>query len=117
MRKCYLMMVAVLLTAGATTASAQIARNGKPVKKVLFDRENVTVVYVDGTRDEHVASEHIVRNHWSPTDLKTVEAPDEASKQKNGTYDLQGRRVESGQLPKGVYIERRNGKVFKTVKK
>lgn len=117
-------LLVVLLTV-ATSLSAQTADNGKKVKRITFDRENISVVYADGTKDKNVQSA-VVYGSGTATGIATTPATGKGQVVKREVYDLQGRQVKAvkgqrstadGQRTKGVYIVREGEKTRKIIKK
>lgn len=107
-----------LAASSQTSVQAIDFENGKAVKRITFDREQVNIVYADGQVLEGVDEALIVKEIFptSIDDVKTTTpAPTAAVRQ---VYDLQGRLM-SGlhELPQGVYIVREGEKVYKWIKK
>ena len=99
----------------AIGAQAQTAENGKKVRRILFDREQVNVVYTDGSQQESVGC-LTVKGSSEAMAVKDVSR--NAGKKKDGALcDLQGRRIRSSSNTKGVLLKRENGQVKKIVKK
>lgn len=117
-------LLVVLLTV-ATSLSAQTADNGKKVKRITFDREDISIVYADGTKDKNVQSA-VVYGSGTATGIATKPATGKGQVVKREVYDLQGRQVKTvkgqrstadGQRTKGVYIVREGEKTRKIIKK
>ena len=124
-------LLVVLLTV-ATSLSAQTADNGKKVKRITFDREDISVVYADGTKDKNVQSA-VVYGSGTATGIATTPSTGKGQVVKREVYDLQGRQVKAangqrstaigqrsmadGQRTKGVYIVREGEKTRKIIKK
>jgi hypothetical protein len=111
-----LILAAVIL--GTTCATAQTAENGKVVKRILFDRENVTVIYADDTSDKHVQTATITSGKPETTGIKSQDKTPNA-RNKRGWYTLDGRRMTTAPSTrnKGVYVVKEDKKVIKVVKK
>ncbi len=102
-----------MLLCGIMPMQAQSADNGKKVKRILFDREQVTIVYVDDTQ-ENVDKGVAVKRDDIATSVKEIKG----KKSKNSeVYDLQGRKLNAVPQRKGVYIKREGKQVRKIVKK
>jgi hypothetical protein len=120
------MMIIALLCIGVQGAWAQaVADNGKSVKRITFDRENICVVYADGTKDENVQSA-VVYGSGTATGIATKPATGKGQVVKREVYDPQCRQVKTvkgqrstadGQRTKGVYIVREGEKTRKIIKK
>lgn len=106
-----LSVVLLCLCASAKT----ITTDGKAVKRLLFDREQVTIVYADGSQ-EQIADTDVL-------ELKTDDASAiydikvDNNTKTDGIYDLQGHKMNKANLTSGFYIERRNGKAVKIIHK
>lgn len=99
------------------SATAQTAGNGNVVKRIEFDRENITVSYTDGTKEENVQTTRIVNNR--KTAVKSIPDNDRRQAASRTWYTLDGRRMQGAPLTtdKGVFIMREGNKVRRTVKK
>lgn len=86
----------------------------KPVRRVTFDRENVTIYYQDGTDRTNVDAAVIHR--MEPTGI-TEKRTDVGPRKASASYDLSGRKVSGNSTRKGVYVVRKGNTVRKTVKK
>ena len=103
----------IVLLCGVMHMQAQSADNDKKVKRILFDREQVTVVYADGTQEE-ADNGIVVKKEGKTTSIKGIKG----KKSKNSElYDLQGRKLTAAPQRKGVYIKREGKQVRKIVKK
>ena len=100
-----------------TGANAQTADSGKKVRRITFDREQVTVVYQDGSTDEAVSS-IVVKEKDVVTSLKGINGKNLKGKDSE-VFDLQGRRLNPNTMQKrsGVYVKREGNQVRKIVKK
>lgn len=105
----------LLMLSVAFAASAQhraVDENGNTVRRLKFDRENVTVVYGTGDSTNHLQSIAITRQSGSTVGIvepSPIESDGEAM-----YYDLNGRPMKVIDHP-GVYIEKRGKKVRKIV--
>ena len=91
----------------------------QPVRRLLFDGDNVQLVFNDGSSTTADMGEVTLTFEWStPTaiDQLTTQGTQEESSALNSVYDLQGRRV-GGQTKAGIYLVRQNGKTVKVIKK
>ena len=61
----------LLFGMATVSATAQTAGNGNVVKRIEFDRENITVSYTDGTKEENVLS----RQYLATADNRQRPAP------------------------------------------
>lgn len=114
------LVLAVCLAAGATAAAQTVIgatdESGKVVKRILFDREQVTIIYEDGTTRENVDLATIVQSENTGIDEVGVAVNNGSAVRE--IYDLQGRRVDNlGSLQQGVFIVREGDKVYKLIKK
>ncbi|MBR0047574.1 MAG: hypothetical protein IJP75_11985 [Bacteroidaceae bacterium] len=108
-----LIFTLMMLLCGIVHIQAQSADNDKKVKRILFDREQVTVVYADGTQEE-ADNGIVVKKEGKTTSIKGIKG----KKSKNSElYDLQGRKLTAAPQRKGVYIKREGKQVRKIVKK
>ena len=120
MKKILLFLIctlAIFASAQETATSPAITTNGRPVSRVTFDREKVTIHYTDGTQ-EIVDEATIVRRN-KVTGINAVKADEStsASCDSDGIYDLQGRRVDERNLTAGIYVKRIGNKAIKFVKR
>ena len=91
----------------------------QPVKRLLFDGDNVQLVFNDDTRTIADMDEVTLTFEWStPTtiDQLTTQGMQEEDSALNPVYDLQGRRI-GGQAKAGIYLVQQNGKTVKVIKK
>ena len=117
MRQTYFFLLATFLTCGGLRAQAQsiaVAQNGKQVKRITFDREKVSVIYSDETKDENV-TDFVIRRD-TPTGVKTVKGKQEADGAAVRWYAVDGRRLKAKPAAGGVYIKR-EGQHVRKVKK
>ena len=107
----------LLFGMATVSATAQTAGNGNVVKRIEFDRENITVSYTDGTKEENVQTTRIVNNR--KTAVKSIPDNDRRQAASRTWYTLDGRRMQGAPLTtdKGVFIMREGNKVRRTVKK
>lgn len=118
-QKLFWMLLACLI-GGTATVSAQKkntkkvvnVENGLEVKRITFDREDVSIIYADGTEDNNVETA-IIRPEETPTGIKGVAK----TAQTNGWYTVDGRRLQNAPKDKGVYVVKKGDKVRKTIKK
>ena len=118
-KKLFWMLIACLIGGTATvsaqrknTKKAYNIENGKEVKRIAFDREEVTITYADGTEDESVVTATI-EPRKTPTGISGVNK----NAQVNGWYTVDGRRLQGTPKDKGVYVVKMGDKVRKTIKK
>ena len=116
-KKVLLLTIAGLLFA-AIPATAQdyvaVDDQGKEVKRVIFDREKVTIEYRDAQVRTDVQEALIVRQS-SFSSVQDIKSTDNGKRQ---IYDLQGRPVENlDMMSGGIFIVREGDKVYKLIKK
>ncbi|MBP5425811.1 MAG: hypothetical protein J6Y33_07035 [Prevotella sp.] len=114
--KNWLWLATALLVAGALGMQAQTADSGKKVKRITFDREQVSIIYNDGTKEEAVQQAVIVRDA-TVTGIKGMQQQGQQTERR--CYAIDGRTVQSAQkgLKKGVYVVKEGDKVRKIIKK
>lgn len=109
-------VILVMLTV-AFAASAQqraVDENGNTVKRLIFDRENVTAIYDSGDSTNHLQSIAITRQSESGPNVGiVVPSPVEADGE-TMYYDLNGRPMKVIDHP-GVYIEKKGKRTRKIV--
>ena len=112
-------LIASLLALSAVGADAQVDESGKRVKRITFDREQVTLVYNDGSKSENVQKTVIVNDGKATGIVEMNQAEKSAAQPK--WYAIDGRQLpkepNSSVSGKGVYVVRENGKVRKIIKK
>lgn len=112
-------LIASLLTLSAVSADAQVDESGKRVKRITFDREQVTLVYNDGSKSENVQETVIVKD-GVVTGIKEMDQT-EKSAARPKWYAIDGRKLpkepNSPAGGKGIYVVRENDKVRKIIKK
>lgn len=108
--------LAMMASAQEENSSPAQTIDGRPVSRVTFDRETVTIYYTDGT-EQTVDQATIVRTN-RVTGITTVKTDDSmpAGKNSDGIFDLQGRRVDERNLTAGIYVKRIGNKAVKFVK-
>lgn len=108
------MLVAMALSA---TASAQTAtdESGREVKRIVFNGEQVSLVYGDGSRQDGVQQTLVKANQGVATQVSVAKT--QATGRRSVMYSADGRQLGRQPLKKGVYIERRDGKAVKRVRK
>lgn len=102
------------------SASAQsvaaIDDKGQQVSRITFDRERVTIEYVNGEIRDNVDNALIYRGQVTAIDDVRTNGNETAGPRQ--VYDLQGRLVSDlNNLPQGIYIVREGDKVYKLIKK
>jgi len=118
-KKTILLLTAVLFSGMVANAQYRAEDNsGNVVRRVNFDREQVTEVRTNGTT--FPARTPLVINRVLASDTATVGIEDvtvDPHQQTVEYYDLMGRRVDDmGQMPCGVYLKKEGTKVRKVVK-
>ena len=113
-KKLLWMSAAMLMFCGTMSVQAQTQETEKTVKRIVFDRERVTLIYADGTADENVEQTTIKRK-TSPTGIKTPKT--KTTTTKTVWYTMDGRPLQREPKDKGVYLKKEGDKIRKTVKK
>lgn len=90
--------------------------NDKPVKRITFDREQVTIVYKDGAT-ETVADKATVKGRIATGITAARRTEGKRSSAASSWYTLDGRRTQPSAAKRGVYVVRENDKVRKVIKK
>lgn len=106
-------ILAFLLTF-TLVAEAQQTADGRKVKRITFDREQVNIEYADGTQQQGVSTTTI-RREESTTGLAAAKPT--ASRSARQWYTIDGRSVQHEPRQKGVYIVRDEKGIKKTIKK
>ena len=101
----------------AVDASAQqaVTDNGRQVKKIKFDGDQVTLVYGNGSEQKDVEQVSVRYTPGVPTGVNRAEV--KSGKKRSEWYTADGRLMQKAPTQKGVYVERRNGKAFKRVRR
>ena len=108
-------LILAFLFSSTLGAVAQETADGRKVKRITFDREQVNIEYADGTKDQKVNATTVKRENTT-TGIVAVK-PKEGRQQAHQWYTLDGRALKSEPQQKGVYIVKdKNGKK-KTIKK
>lgn len=100
---------------GAYAQQRAVDDYGNPVRRITFNRENVSVVYATGDSVSNVQTVQVTRHADGDSlvgiiTVEPIEADDETQ-----LFDLNGRRVDATFQP-GVYIEKRGTRVRRIVK-
>lgn len=94
-------------------AEAQQTVEGRKVKRITFDREQVNIEYADGTQAKGVSNATIKRT--GTTGIATAKsAGKQATRQ---WFAIDGRNVQREPRQKGVYIVKDEKGIKKTIKK
>jgi len=96
-------------------ASAQQIGDGRKVKRITFDREQVNIEYADGTKDQQVSAATVKREN-ATTGIVAVK-PKESRQTTHQWYTLDGRALKGEPQQKGIYIVRDKKGKKKIVKK
>jgi len=115
MKKKFLLILSFTMFCCAMNLQAQTAtKDGKKVKSITFDKEEVVINYADGSQ-ETLAGDATVTSSI-PTGIKNTKT--NQGSQNSNWYMLDGRRMQSEpQNKKGVYVVKQGNKVRKTIKK
>ena len=112
-------IIALLLTLSAAGINAQVDESGKRVKRITFDREQVTLEYNDGSKSENVRKA-VITNNGPATGIKVLIQKGRFAAQAKW-FAIDGRQLQKGPNSpasrKGVYVVRENDKVRKIIKK
>ena len=115
MMKTKVFPILAFLFAFTLGVSAQQTADGRKVKRITFDPEQVNIEYADGTKDQKVSAATVKREN-TITGIVAVKKK-ESQQTTRQWYTLDGRLLQGEPQQKGVYIVRdKNGKK-KTVKK
>lgn len=109
-------LATVLLVVGVLSMQAQTADGGKKVKRITFNREQVSITYDDGTQEDAVR-QTVIRRNATVTGIKGMQQQRQQGEQR--CYSIDGRTVQSAPkaLKKGVYVVKEGDKVRKIIKK
>jgi antitoxin component YwqK of YwqJK toxin-antitoxin module len=113
MKKLSLTMLAVFSTLTMSAQTLQ-AGNNQQLKKIVFDGEQVTLVYNNGKQQTGLDRLRVKAENGVPTGQATVEV--KKGKKRTEWFTADGRQMEKAPTTKGFYIERRDGKTVKRVK-
>lgn len=117
MKRFYLTFLAFFLMCcclSAQTTVSAITEDGKAVKRITFDKEKVTLIYVDDTQDENVDKTTVRRQET--TGIKNAKQQN-ANTQATSWYSLDGRRLQAMPRNKGVYVRKQGNSVKKSIKR
>lgn len=103
-----------LLLAFSLGAEAQKTTDGRIVKRITFDREQVNIEYADSTYDYGVDAA-IIKHDKATTGITAVKP--QGIRPANHWYTIDGRSLQSEPQQKGVYIVRSKRGIKKTIKK
>lgn len=113
------MLVCALLATCAVAHARKIhvaqTLDGRTVTRVTFDGERVTLWYENGNDDDVDLTTIISQERYTAIDEVNINKA--ATDKQDGLYDLQGRRVSDSDLTPGIYVQRRDGKSVKVIKK
>ena len=104
----------VILLLSSTYGTAQTTLDGRKVKRITFNQEQVSIEYADGTTDEGVKNVNVKRN---PVVTDIVAAKPAQSMSSRQYYTIDGRPLQRAPREKGVYIVRDKKGAKKTIKK
>lgn len=103
-----------MLTMIAHGAVAQTDAKGRQVTRIVFDREQVSIEYADGSTETGVSEAAIVNDKRS-TGIKAVMT--NAGTSARRWYTIDGRALQGQPQQKGIYVVREKNGVRKTIKK
>lgn len=95
-------------------AQAQQTDDGRKVKRITFDREQVNIEYIDDTKDNGVVAATIKRDN-PPTGITATKS--KVNQSAGQWYTIDGRKLKSEPKQNGIYIMRNKNGVKKTIKK
>lgn len=95
-------------------AEAHQSSGGRKVKRITFDREQVSIVYTDGTQED-VASATTVKREDTATGIKAAKTTGSMSGRQ--WYTIDGRTLPEEPREKGVYLVKDKRGMKKTIKK
>ena len=106
-----------LLVIGCSAYAQQRAVDdyGNTVRRLTFDRENVSVVYSARDSIAHLQSINVTRQSTGDTTVGIITVEPIEADSETLIFDLNGRRIDVIQYP-GIYIEKRGMRVRKIVK-
>lgn len=107
-------LILTLLLTSVLGATAQETADGRKVKRITFDREQVNIEYADGTKEQKVNATTVKREN-STTGIVTVKRKESQSASR--WYTLDGRALKGEPQQKGVYIVKDKDGKKRTVKK
>ena len=99
----------------ALLATCAVAHARKIHVAQTFDGERVTLWYENGNDDDVDLTTIISQERYTAIDEVNINKA--ATDKQEGLYDLQGRRVSDSDLTPGIYVQRRDGKSVKVIKK
>ena len=106
-------MILALTLLPVMGAEAQPDAGGRTVKRITFDREQVSVVYSDNTKEVGVRQLTVKRDRT--TGLVSVKPSQGAAARQ--WYTIDGRPLQKAPQQKGIYIVKDKNGVKKTSKK
>lgn len=108
-------VLAAMIVGGTSGIHAQQemldVENGKAVRHIAFDQEQVTVNYKDGSQEENVQKAQFVFS----SEVVGIRDNNRETINNNGYYDLQGRRISqpstlNAQPRRGIWIVKNGNK-------
>ncbi|MBR6320176.1 MAG: hypothetical protein IKR50_07040 [Prevotella sp.] len=114
MSKKTLSVLGLLLLSVAQGAMAQTDAEGRKVKRITFDREQVNIEFADGTTQTGVQKATVV-NEDQTTGMKAVNPAGKTAHR--AWYTTDGRLLQGEPRQKGVYVVREQNGIKKTIKK
>ena len=106
--------ILTLLLAFPLAVAAQHTDDGRKVKRITFDQEQVTILYADGTQDNSVAAATVKREE-ATTGVKAAKTQERSSARQ--LYTIEGRQLKGEPQRKGLYIVKGQNGIRKTIKK
>lgn len=107
-------LLSAAFVCGLTSATAQSTLEGRTVKRITFDREQVNIEYADGTTDMGVTEITVLRDD-QVTGIKSLEQ-EKQQPQMSRWFTTDGRALQRAPQQKGIYIVKERNSVKKTIK-
>lgn len=108
------LLILALLCIAAQGAMAQTNTDGRKVKRITFNQEQVNIEYADGTKDLAVNNVKIISEKQA-AGVKAVTPAVQGTKRR--WYTIDGQAMQREPRQKGIYIVRGKNGMKKTIKK
>lgn len=112
-RKIMFLFVACAVGTMAQAQGQVVTAGDKVVKRITFDREQVTLIYEDNTQEP---VEQATINRTVPSGISNVKKSAKTSGVRSW-YTVDGRKLQKEPARKGIYVRKEGNKVRKTIKK
>lgn len=110
-----LLLFFLAIGCSAYTQQKAVDDYGNAVRRLTFDRENVSVVYAAGDSIAHLHTMNVTRQSTSDTTVGIITVEPIEADSETLIFDLNGRKIDVIQQP-GIYIEKRGTRIRKIVK-